>query len=148
MVAVPEYVVRKYVYDYFLRTGTAPSIATAARELERGEESVREQFAAIASTGAFTLERETGEIWRAAPFCAVPTGFMVECGGRRVWGTCAWDALGVPAMLHEHATITASCACCNHPMMLSAGPQGLAGDEGVIHIAVPARHWYEDVAFT
>jgi hypothetical protein len=51
-------------------------------------------------------------------------------------------------MLHEQATITASCACCNEPMVLSAGPSGVSGDDGVVHIAVPARDWYEDLVFT
>jgi len=146
--AAPEHASRRYVYDYFLRTGAAPTIAIAAKDLGREEVEVREAFSAIAATGAFTLDRESGEIWRAAPFCAVPTGFAVEVGGRRLWGTCAWDALGIPAMLHEQATISASCACCNQTMRLSAGPHGLSGDDGVIHIAVPAKHWYDDVAFT
>jgi hypothetical protein len=51
-------------------------------------------------------------------------------------------------MLHKQASIAASCACCNQPMELSAGPVGLSGDEGVIHIAVPAREWYDDLVFT
>lgn len=146
--AAPEYGVRKYVYDYFLRTGTAPTVAVAAQELKRPESSVREAFAVLAGTGALSLDLETGEIWRAAPMCAVPTGFVVECAGRQLWGTCAWDALGIPAMLHQPASITASCACCSQPMTLSAGPEGLSGDSGVIHFAVPARDWYNDLAFT
>jgi len=145
--AVPEYHVRKYVYDYFLRTGTAPTVRTSAAELGRSEAELREAFAALAGTGALTLDTETGEIWRAAPFCAVPTGFLVNVGERRVWGTCAWDALGIPAVLHQQATMTASCACCNQTMALSAGPEGLSGD-GVIHFAVPAREWYQDIVFT
>jgi hypothetical protein len=146
--AAPEYQVRKYVYDYFLRSGTAPTVARAAVDVKRSEASVREAMAALVATGAITLDRDTGEIWRAAPFCAVPTGFPVECDGTRVWGTCAWDALGIPAMLNKQASIAASCGCCNQPMTLSAGPDGLSGDEGVIHIAVPARDWYEDLVFT
>lgn len=146
--AAPEYKVRKYAYDYFLRTGTAPTVATAAADLQRTEAAVREAFATVAATGVFTLDRDTGEIWRAAPFCAVPTGFPVECDGARVWGTCAWDALGIAAMLHKQASIAASCGCCNQPMQMSAGPEGLSGDQGVIHIAVPARDWYEDLVFT
>jgi hypothetical protein len=145
---VPEYGLRKYVYDQFLRSGTAPTVLLTAAELGRSEASVREGLAVLVGTGAITLDGDTGEIWRAAPFCAVPTGFAVECGGRNIWGTCAWDALGIPAMLHEQATITASCACCNQRMTLSAGPNGLSGDEGVIHFAVPARRWYEDIVFT
>jgi hypothetical protein len=144
----PEYALRKYVYDYFLRAGTAPTVSLIAAETGRSDASVREGLAVLAGTGAITLDRDTGEIWRAAPFCAVPTGFSVECAGRKLWGTCAWDALGIPAMMHEQAKITTSCACCNQRMTLSAGPDGLAGDGGVIHFAVPARHWYDDIVFT
>lgn len=146
--AAPEYGLRTYIYDHFLRSGTAPSVAVTARATFQSEGKVREGFALLAATGAITLDAQSGEIWRAAPFCAVPTGFEVEWANRRMWGTCAWDALGIPAMLHEQAKIRASCACCNQPMELIAGPNSVSGDGGVIHVAVPAREWYDDLVFT
>jgi hypothetical protein len=90
----------------------------------------------------------TGELWRAAPFSAVPTAFPVRSGKRAWYGNCIWDALGIPAMLHQNAQIDASCGCCNYEMVLRVEEGLLLGPEGIVHIAVPARHWYDDIVFT
>ena len=101
----------------------------------------------LAQTHAFVLQ-ETGELWRAAPFSAVPTAFPVRSGKRAWYGNCIWDALGIPAMLHQNAQIDASCGCCNYEMVLRVGEGRLLGPKGIVHIAVPARHWYDDIVFT
>jgi hypothetical protein len=92
--------------------------------------------------------QETGELWRVAPFSAVPTAFPVRSGKRAWYGNCIWDALGIPAMLHQNARIDASCACCNYEMVLRVEEGRLLAPKGIIHIAVPARRWYEDIVFT
>ena len=51
-------------------------------------------------------------------------------------------------MLPEDARIDASCGCCNHEMVLNVKDGTLLGPKGIRTIAVPARHWYEDVVFT
>jgi len=101
----------------------------------------------LVQTHAFVLQ-DDGELWRAAPFSAVPTAFPVRAGKRSWYGNCIWDALGIPAMLHRNARIEASCGCCNHEMILQVKEGRLFGPNGIIHIAVPARHWYEDIVFT
>ena len=78
----------------------------------------------------------------------MPTSFPVQVGKRHWWANCIWDALGIPAMLHRDARIDASCGCCNHQMVLHVINGRLSGPKGIIHIAVPARHWYDDIVFT
>jgi hypothetical protein len=51
-------------------------------------------------------------------------------------------------MLHRDARIDASCGCCNHHLPLEIVDRKLRGPNGIIHIAVPARHWYDDIVFT
>lgn len=108
---------------------------------------VRAVLERLAQTHAFVLQ-ETGELWRAAPFSAVPTAFPVRAGKRAWYGNCIWDALGIPAMLHQNARIDASCGCCNFQMVLHVKEDRLLGPKGTIHFAVPARHWYQDIVFT
>ena len=92
--------------------------------------------------------QENGELWRVAPFSAIPTAFPVRLGKKSWFGNCIWDALGIPAMLNKDATIDAACGCCNLGMPLDIVKGKLRQTEGVIHIAVPARDWYKDVVFT
>jgi hypothetical protein len=101
----------------------------------------------LCQTHAFVLE-ENGELWRAAPFSAVPTAFPVRIGKKSWFANCIWDALGIPAMLHKDAIVDASCGCCNTQMVLEVKRGRLLQKEGLIHIAVPARNWYNDVVFT
>jgi alkylmercury lyase-like protein len=138
---------REFIYHHFIRKGRAPTVAEMAAALSSPVRKVRAALDRLARTHAFVLQ-ENGELWRAAPFSAVPTAFPVRTGKRSWYGNCIWDALGIPAMLHQDATIDASCACCNFGMVLSVKNGRLRQQPGLIHIAVPARHWYEDIVFT
>jgi alkylmercury lyase-like protein len=138
---------RLYTYRQVVATGKAPTVAQAAAEMGGSEAAVRAAYARLGESHAFMLT-EKGELWRVAPFSAIPTPFPVESGGRTYYANCIWDALGVPAMLGQDATIPASCACCNLEMTLRVKAGSLLPHEGVIHVAVPARRWYEDVVFT
>jgi hypothetical protein len=138
---------RVYTYRQVVATGRAPTVATAAKEMGSTETAVRAAYARLSELHAFMLT-ETGELWRAAPFSAVPTAFPVEAEGRTYYANCIWDALGIPAALAQNAIIPASCACCNLGMTLQVKAGSLLPHEGLIHIAVPACRWYEDVVFT
>ena len=94
------------------------------------------------------MVQENGELWRVAPFSAVPTAFPVRVGSRSWFGNCIWDALGIPAMLKKDAMIDAACGCCNLNLPVEIRRGRLRQTEGIIHIAVPARDWYKDVVFT
>jgi Alkylmercury lyase len=143
---------RQFIYRHFIREDRAPTVAEMAVALsspvrKTGLRQVRATLERLAQTHAFVLQ-ETGELWRAAPLSAVPTAFPVRSGKRAWYGNCIWDALGIPAMLHQNARIDASCGCCNYEMVLRVEEGRLFAPKGIIHIAVPARHWYEDIVFT
>jgi hypothetical protein len=138
---------RLAVYGYTIRTGRVPLVAEMARAFSCPVRKVRDALTRLSESHAFMLQ-ETGELWRVAPFSAISTAFPVHVGKRSWWANCIWDALGIPAMLKKDATIDAACACCNYEMKLDVKKGSLLQDEGVIHIAVPARDWYKDVVFT
>jgi hypothetical protein len=138
---------RQSIYRHFIREGRTPTVAEMAAALSSPVRKVRAALERLAQTHAFVLQ-ESGELWRAAPFSAVPTAFPVRSGKQAWYGNCIWDALGIPAMLHQNARIDASCGCCNYEMVLRVEAGRLVGPKGIIHIAVPARHWYDDIVFT
>jgi hypothetical protein len=138
---------REYIYQHFLRKCRAPTVAEMAKGLGSSRRQVKTALQRLSQSHAFVLQ-ENGELWRAAPFSAVPTAFPVQVGERSWYGNCIWDALGIPAMLHKDARIQASCGCCNYEMGLQVRNGQLLDHKGIIHIAVPACDWYEDVVFT
>ena len=83
----------------------------------------------------------------APPLSAIPTPYQVESGGRRFFGTCIWDALGVVAMLGGTGTVTTWCPDCHEQMSVTVAENRLASGEGVVHFAVPAAHWWDDIGF-
>jgi hypothetical protein len=144
--------VRLGIYRFILRTGRVPAAAELAAQLRRPEAEVLAAYRRLAATHAIVLEPNGERILRAAPFWGSPTGFAVEVGRRSYWASCIWDALGVPAMLGRDARIRTACGCCSEAMEVEVRdgklPAGRAGGRGVIHFAVPARHWYRDIVFT
>ena len=85
----------------------------------------------------------------AGPFAAAESPYRVVGSNVRWWANCAWDMFGVAMIANEKVRIDTSCADCRAPMTLHADPARPPSDDGVVvHFLVPARHWYEDIAFT
>ncbi len=140
--------VRVRIFERLAETGSAPSSAELARTLGWRRDEVREALFRLASRRAVVLDPESGEIWMAGPFSAVPTAFRVVAEGRAWWANCAWDSLGVPATLSISARVETRCGDCGEPLTFEVdagrGPRG----EGVVHLALPAARWYEDIGYT
>ena len=139
--------VRLFVYRHLLRREKCPTVVEIASSLRASTRTVRASVTRLSESHAF-MTQENGELWRAAPFSCIPTGFPVTVGRKSWFGNCIWDALGIPAMMKKDAHIGAACGCCNFDMPVEIGAGELRSGEGIIHIAVPARHWYKDVVFT
>jgi hypothetical protein len=140
--------VRRHVYEQTVRAGRPPSVGETARALGVSEEVARDSFRRLAEGFVLVLQEGSGEILMAAPFSAVPTPFVVRTSSQEYFANCAWDALGIPAMLGEDAETRASCGCCGAAMSLKVEGGRLARDEGVIHFALPAARWWDNIAFT
>ncbi len=140
--------VRLRIYRDIVSSGRMPLAEQVAARMKRPVEDIRASFERLEASHAIVLEKETREILRAAPFWSSPTGFQVESGRRSWWASCIWDALGVPALLGREARILTACGCCGEAMTLSVRDGKLRRALGVIHFAVPARRWYDDLVFT
>ena len=138
----------RFTYEAVVRTGRGPSLREAAEALGASESEVRTAYQRLGEGHAILLDASGEGLWRIAPFSAVPTDFAVEAGGRCYFANCAWDALGICAALHADGMVRASCGCCRQPMDLAVRGGILQTAEGLLHIAVPAKDWYQDVVFT
>jgi hypothetical protein len=140
--------VRLFVYERFLEAGAPPTVAETAERLESAREEIEASYRRLEAGRVFVLAPGTLNIWMANPLCAYPTGFWVETPRGSWWGTCVWDALGIPAMLAEDGTISASCPDCCEPLELRVEGGELQPVDGVAHFAVPARRWWENIGYT
>jgi hypothetical protein len=141
--------VRLAVYRKFVeeaRPPTPPEIAVGLGvEILDVEASIRR----LADGHVLVLAPGTPYVWMANPFSAIPTPFEVEVGDRRYFANCIWDALGISACLHADAHIRTYCPDCSEALSLDVRGERLeAAAEGVIHFAVPAAHWWDDIGST
>lgn len=140
--------VRLYVFGQAASAANVPQAMQIAEALKRPVEEIHEALRHLAAGKVLILAPNDGNIWAANPFCAVPSGFRVEAEGKVYWGICIWDALGVPAALGKDAEISAFCGDCSEPMTLEVRDGKLARSEGLIHFAIPAHHWWDNIGFT
>jgi Alkylmercury lyase len=141
--------IRNHVYASFVRAGNAPTPAETGAALGLDESDVADAYRRLHEAHALVLHPGTDEIRMLNPFSAVETPYRVEAGGRSWFANCAWDALGVPAALHVDAAVVSECPDCGEPLELELREGKLArGAELLVHFVVPARRWWEDIAFT
>jgi hypothetical protein len=125
---------RRRLFRHFADTGEPPELT-------------REQLALLAEARAAMLD-SSGALEFANPFATGPTDFVVRTLGRRWFGTCAWDGLGILALLGEDGHVEAHCPDCDEPLELVVRDGELQPTDAVVHFLVPAAHWYDDLRFT
>lgn len=141
--------VRRHVYGRFVELGRAPTVEEVGAELGLAGAEAEASLRRLDEAHALVLLPGTTELWMANPFSAVETPHRVLCEGRSWFGNCAWDALGIPGALHADGRVESECACCGEPLALEVREGRIAeGAELLAHILVPARRWWDDIAFT
>jgi hypothetical protein len=141
--------VRLSIYRAIVGDGRPPTAPEIASELGISTDEVEASLHRLDDAHAIVLAPGTPYVWMANPFSAIPTPFEVTVGDRRYFGNCIWDALGIPACLHEDAGIRTFCPDCSEPISLEVrGDTLAAAADATIHFAVPAARWWEDIGAT
>ena len=84
----------------------------------------------------------------AWPLSAIPTPYRVQILGRNLFANCAWDSLGIPAMLHADARIEATLPVSRERVTYAIENGELYADKAFVHFALPFRRWYDDLVNT
>lgn len=140
---------RIFIYTRVAESGAPPTAEEIARNSELSVDDAFETLKVLGATKRVVLDPKSGEVWMCGPFSAVPTRFRVHGEHASWWANCAWDMLGIPATLGIPARIETSCACCNEPATIEVDAvTGPTSEEGIVHIFLPAKRWYDDIGFT
>jgi hypothetical protein len=125
---------RRAIFRHFAETGSPPALAA-------------DELAALEAAHAVMLDSD-GAISFANPFAVGPTPFRVDTGERSYQAICAWDALGILAVLRADGTVETECADCGGGIVVRVRNGLLAPADAIVHFLVPAAHWSEDLRFT
>jgi alkylmercury lyase-like protein len=141
--------IRNHLYASFVRDGRAHTASETAGALGLGTDEVEAAYRRLHDAHALVLQAGTTEIRMLNPFSAVETPHRVEAGGSSWFANCAWDALGIPGALHGDGRIESGCPDCGERLELQVCDGELVrGRELLVHFVVPARRWWDDIAFT
>ena len=139
--------VRNRIYARIVEQGAAPTPTDVAATTGLDIAEVAAIYQALADGHVIVLRPGSLEVVWAPPFSVVPTPFRTEAGGASWWAPCAWDAFGIPAALKRDAAIEARCAGSGGPLTCGVR-DGRAYGDAVIHLLVPAAHFWDDIFFT
>jgi hypothetical protein len=140
--------VRIYIFRQAVETATVPQAEQIARDLGHSQERIDQALKDLASSKVLILAPNSTRIWAANPFCAEPSGFRVTSDGKKYWGICIWDSLGIAAAVGKDARIDATCGDCGDPIQLEIRNGQIEHSEAIVHFAVPAARWWENIGFT
>ena len=141
--------IRLHVYEAFVRQGRAPSCQAIAAHFGMAAEAARQALHRLHAAHALFLRPGSDDILMAHPLSAVETDYRVETGGVMLYANCAWDSLGIPAMLKQDARISVRHPLSREEIQYAVKKGQLeANSGGCVHFARPFRHWYDDIIDT
>ncbi len=141
--------VKLHIYETIARTTMPPTSAEAAEALNATVEEVQAVFDRLHKKRLLVPEPgDPSRIRMAPPFSGIETQFRVKVQGKTYYANCAWDALGIPAALHEDGVIEATDGYSGEPITLTVKDGKPVAQPCAIHFAVPAARWWEDIVHT
>jgi hypothetical protein len=141
--------VRLAVYHYMLEHTQAPSCDELAVLEAMPVAEVRQALHRLHQHHLLVMNPDADTIRMAHPLSAVATAYPVQVGGKRLWANCAWDSLGIPAMLGSDASIATAFTFSGEPTHYTVEAGTLrAPDGGLVHFPLPFRRWYDDLIHT
>jgi hypothetical protein len=143
-----DWQIRLAIYRFFVEHQRPPSVEEAATTLGLDAAIVRSAYHRLHRGHAILLDPGTDNVRMANPLSAVPTPYRVEINGRSLYANCAWDSLGIPAMLASDARIEASSGGDEPLRYAIENGQLQADDRFVVHFPLPFRVWYDDLVHT
>jgi hypothetical protein len=138
--------VRQAIYRDVIDGRAAPTPDRLGEVCGISSDAAREALRALADAHIIVLNPGNLELW-APPFSTVPTRFRVHARGASWFAPCAWDAFGIPAALEADASIETTCGASGAPIECGVR-DGRAFGTGVIHLLVPAAHFWDDIIYT
>jgi hypothetical protein len=139
---------RRFIYEEVFANGTPPTTGRIAAQFGVDAADARASLAGMKIGKTVLPHPTTGEIWMAGPFASGPTSYEITRDGKRWWGNCAWDMLGVAALVGFPVTVRGNCEDCGDSFSLTIDSREQVMPDWIVHVVVPARQWYEDVGFT
>lgn len=141
--------VKLHIYEAIARATQPPSTREVAVALAAPLAEVETAFVNLHKKKLLVPEpNDATRIRMAPPFSGIATAFRVCVNDKIYYANCSWDALGIPAALHEDAIIEAEDGHSHEPIVLGVKHGEPVPAQCVFYFAVPAAKWWDDIIYT
>lgn len=140
--------VRLFIYRFFVEQARPPNTQEAAAHFMLDEQAAAAAYQRLNDHHQIFLKPGTRDVLMANPLSAVPTLYQVRVNGQTLWANCAWDSLGIPAMLHADAEIIARDPLTDAISSYQVKNGSLHAPTCFVHFPLPASRWYDDLTYT
>ncbi len=140
--------VKLAIYRHFATTGAAPTPQDIADALGSSPNEIQDAYRQLRANRVLLLESDRVTIRMAPPFSGVATQHRVSVAGVEYFANCAWDALGIPAALHQPGIVYSRCEQTMETLELEVSLNGPVPSDWIFHSLVPAAKWWNDLVFT
>lgn len=143
-----DWQIRLHIYERFVDQGRPPTCTETAAAFDISDDEAHAAYQRLHAAHALFLEPGTDEVRIANPLSAIPTEYRVHVNGRTLYANCAWDSLGIPAMLRADAIIDGTDTLSGEPVRYRVEGGRLQADGGLVHFPLPFQRWYDDLIHT
>jgi alkylmercury lyase-like protein len=141
--------VKMHIYEMAARTTRLPTSIDVALVVGSSMTDVEQAFQRLYEKRLLVLEPGTlSRIRMAPPFSGIETQHRVIIEEKTYFANCAWDAFGIAAALKRDAGIESTCADCGEPLLFQIRAGKPLPQASVVHFAVPAARWWDDIVYT
>lgn len=139
---------RLQLYRFWCRRGRPPTVVESAAACKMSQDAVRAAWQRLQQAHQLLLEPDGQGVRMANPLSARPTGYRARVDGRWLHANCAWDALGIPAMLQQDALVEMRAGPGDAAARFDVRDGEVSPLDGLVHFALPFRRWYDDLVET
>lgn len=136
--------VRAQVYRHLVASRLGPTKENLAEQRGWSAEEVGESLERLHRDHFLALTQDRSRVMMAHPFSGVGTAFEAHVGSRSWFANCAWDALAILALLGDGVATQSR----EGNELVWEVSDGRVTPGGVIHVEIPARHFWDDIGFT
>lgn len=141
--------VKLNIYERIARTTRMPTSIDVALGIGSSMADVEQAFQRLYEKRLLVLEPGTSSrIRMAPPFSGIETQHRVNIEDKVYFANCAWDAFGIAAALKRNADIESTCGDCGEPLTFQIRDEKPLRQDCVVHFAVPAVRWWQDIIYT
>ena len=140
--------VRFELFRQFVERCRPPLASEIAIELGVRPVEVETAMRRLHDGHVIVLAPGSTDLWMAHPLSAIPTPYRAEVGDKSLYGNCIWDAFGIVGMLGGTGRVHGTCGDCGEALMLDVTDGNVESSDYVVHYAVGAAHWWDDIGFS